>query len=800
MRRLFKTIFIILAIAALAVSLFACEKAVVPDIPDNGDGEQTTGESVKISFFSDGSLYGIAICTEDGTFAMPKDPVKDGYSFIGWFYDEQFNTPFIYEEFILNQNKTDTSLYAAWDKIDIPEPPDGGDSGDGGEGGEEGGDGGETNPPDGGGTEQPEIKTYTVVFTLNGETVSTQKVEEGKDAVLPLESFRAEENVLYKLVENGNYTKVEKDEVVELSWQEADDEDKGVFALSYMTLLIKNGKLYVSDVSPDYPLDYIVLPSAWGFFEINGIASSAFSRIPQVKKVKVGKYCTEIDWSAFSYLPLLEEVAFDEENPSYSAKGLFVTNKEGKELILYLGEDGGELTLPAGITSVADGAFSGSGFTKITAIDGLEEIGDRAFYGCAFLEEIILPDSVETIGESAFENCTSLKVLPLPYGVKTVGNRAFAGCVAATEVKFEALSMQAPVADNAVFDNAGALNGLVLNVGKSVKEIPARLFDGNGAGNICLGSINFTADGALESIGASAFASTEIKELVLPSSVKIIASGAFSGCTALERVEYRAENALSQGISGTAFAGAGAEGSEFVVGKEAVSVPDYLLFSLGEKVNFTYLLFEEGALESIGILAFAGAGFKGETTIPSTVSVIGDGAFSQSAFSAVNVDEGNAVYKSEEGIVYNADKTTLIAYPAGKEQTSFTVEQSVEEIGGYAFAGASYLEEVKIYAVRVGNYAFYDCRSLKAVCLEEGVEEIMTGAFTVCTALKDISCPSSLKSIGENSFAYCSALENATLNEGLKTIGSRAFAYCDALGEVEIPSTVESVGEGVFDK
>ena len=120
------------------------------------------------------------------------------------------------------ENKTDISLYAAWNKKDKPLPPDGGDGGDEGEnpdGDGDGEDGGDETP------EEPEVKTYTVTFVMDGQVIATQKVEECKDAVLPLSQFAAVDTVLYTLVAEGKYTAVAKAETVTLSLRKATEEE-----------------------------------------------------------------------------------------------------------------------------------------------------------------------------------------------------------------------------------------------------------------------------------------------------------------------------------------------------------------------------------------------------------------------------------------------------------------------------------------------------------------------------------------------------------------------------------------------
>jgi hypothetical protein len=67
----------------------------------------------------------------------------------------------------------------------------------------------------------------------------------------------------------------------------------------------------------------------------------------------------------------------------------------------------------------------------VTVPEGITEIGDRAFYRCAFSEctalgHIELPDSVTEIGECAFKGCTALKDVTMPKDI-IIGKDAFRG-------------------------------------------------------------------------------------------------------------------------------------------------------------------------------------------------------------------------------------------------------------------------------------------------------------------------------------------------------------------------------------
>ncbi|MDO5151049.1 MAG: leucine-rich repeat domain-containing protein [Oscillospiraceae bacterium] len=72
------------------------------------------------------------------------------------------------------------------------------------------------------------------------------------------------------------------------------------------------------------------------------------------------------------------------------------------------------------------------------------------------------------------------------------------------------------------------------------------------------------------------------------------------------------------------------------------------------------------------------------------------------------VSEGNDELASEDGVLFDKDKKTLLKYPAGKADEEFTVPEGVETIAPHAFDG---------------------CKNLKKVELPESVKEIGKGAF-----------------------------------------------------------------------
>ena len=119
------------------------------------------------------------------------------------------------------------------------------------------------------------------------------------------------------------------------------------------------------------------------------------------------------------------------------------------------------------------------------------------------------------------------------------------------------------------------------------------------------------------------------------------------------------------------------------------------------------------SVTTIGKNAFYGCGLK-EVTIPSSVKTIGDGAFSYcNQLTEFKVDEENASYSEDGGVLFMKNRQILIAYPGGRK-------------GAYEIPGS--------------------------------VMRIDAGAFRGCSGLTAVVIPSSVGWIGPNAFAYCNSL------------------------------------------
>ena len=98
----------------------------------------------------------------------------------------------------------------------------------------------------------------------------------------------------------------------------------------------------------------------------------------------------------------------------------------------------------------------------------------------------------------------------------------------------------------------------------------------------------------------------------------------------------------------------------------------------------------------------------------------------------------------------------------------------------------------------LGNYAFFECESLKEITISEGLTSIGVRAFYGCTGLWSIELPNTVTTIRELAFANCDALLSIDFSQGLTAIGINAFYNCDSLTEVKLPATLKSLPASCF--
>ena len=169
-------------------------------------------------------------------------------------------------------------------------------------------------------------------------------------------------------------------------------------------------------------------------------------------------------------------------------------------------------------------------------------------------------------------------------------------------------------------------------------------------------------------------------------------------------------------------------------------------------------------------------------TIPNSVTSIGHGPFAGCTnLNEIIVEAGNEKYCSDNGVLYDYKKTSLIQCPGAKKEIE--ISNSVTLIGACAFYGCSGLTSVIIPSsvTSIGYEAFRNCSSLPSVTIPNSVTSISWGAFEDCSSLISVTIPNSVTRIGGDVFFGCSSLTSVTIPSSVISIEYSAFRGCSSL-------------------
>ncbi len=229
------------------------------------------------------------------------------------------------------------------------------------------------------------------------------------------------------------------------------------------------------------------------------------------------------------------------------------------------------------------------------------------------------------------------------------------------------------------------------------------------------------------SIGEKVFASCEsLTSITIPDSVTTIESRAFDDCSSLTSITIP-DSVTSIGSS--AF--------ESCSSLTTITIPDNVT-SIGE-----YAFYDCSSLTSITIpdsvttienCAFDRCSSLTSITISDSVTSIDSDAFDRcSSLTAIDVDTNNEYYASEDGVLFNKNKTVLIQYPMKKDNQKYMIPDSVTSIGKCAFYDCSSVTSITIpdSVTSIGDRAFDECSSLTSITLNNPNCEIDDSPFTI---------------------------------------------------------------------
>lgn len=262
-------------------------------------------------------------------------------------------------------------------------------------------------------------------------------------------------------------------------------------------------------------------------------------------------------------------------------------------------------------------------------------------------------------------------------------------------------------------------------------------------------------------------------------------------------------------------------------------------------------------LKTIGNEAFGEcAKLTGEFNIPASVTYIGQNPwYSCAGLTAINAPANSMSYKTVDGILYDYAGTTLISYPCGRTDETFTVPAGVKTLGVSSMRGASFtginlpegiqnIDSISLYSSKLtsllipasvnnigvkaitGSFSLTDLQVAAAnpyftvsdgyltskdgkrllfsmkrsgvLVIPEGIEHVDDYTFMNMTGITSVTLPSSVRSLGEIAFYMCSGITELNLGDGLERIGRMCFQGCTGLTSVEFPSSMRVLGKQAF--
>ena len=566
-------------------------------------------------------------------------------------------------------------------------------------------------------------------------------------------------------------------------------------------------------------LTELVLPEGLEILEADSVGYC-----DQLKKVHIPASVKEVYGSPIVDCPNLTELTISKENALFKVLDGCMYSRDGKRLIYVPGSLSGKFEIPAGVREIADHAFAYCGnLSEVTFPEGLIYIGNNAFTGTR-LTAITLPDSLEIIGENAFSAYDpgslyeDLEITYDPDGevrkgfsipeikihlgenVSWIGEHAFSAyyvsgySVASSNKTYTDKEGLLLTKDGSFLLACPTAATGDLSLPEGITNISVNAFENNDAFLSCLNDLG------------EPYFDSGITTLTLPKSLKYFDSSNLPETLKTLKVqgdirEWESINLCnSLTIKGLDHVSAFFEDGGIIYSKDKATL---LLYPAG--IEGTEFTLPEG-LKGIENNAFYQNDSIEKITIPreTLLTDMTDNEIASilpglTQLKAVEIEEGNPRFSSEEGVLLSEEGRTLLLYPNGKEETAYQVPEGVERIYPAAMSGSRvkslsipasfkdfgidsetdnclsslyYLADLQIdeknpyFQIRDGivlskkdaSVIYYLQTDNETVRVPEGTKTVSSGAFHLSSSSSDplpvkIIFPNSLTKIGADNFA-----------------------------------------------
>lgn len=411
----------------------------------------------------------------------------------------------------------------------------------------------------------------------------------------------------------------------------------------------------------------------------------------------------------------------------------------------------------------------------------VESIAAFAFSNCQKLKSVVLADKVTSICEGAFQNCINLKSITWGASLRFIWGKAFENCTALKSIVFPD-SIEGVSSD--AFRGCTNISSITFARGKyfDLDSLPKEFFP--------WGQNAFTLDG-----------------------VRYVPYKAFD----------RKEAALLAVMDLPKDA------------KDDIFFPDITTLKIPARVEQYGFIYEVSECKS----SFKQFPSLKRLELPATVKKVEIAEIEN--LQEVVVDKGNTEFSTEDGVLFNKQKTVLLSFPRRRDVKEYLIPDGVQQIAEKAFYDQPFIEEIVFpdSTIAIEKKAFANCGSLREVHLGKNIKKIGIESFAYTAIERFVLTPnarfvnqhtwdgktpfygSKLKAFeldGENELytvidgilyiknswglrlklcppAYEGHLQ---IPEEVKVIGSCSCWGCTGITSLFIPEGVETIGDDAF--
>ena len=414
-------------------------------------------------------------------------------------------------------------------------------------------------------------------------------------------------------------------------------------------------------------------------------------------------------------------------------------------------------------------------------------IGENAFYACAGLQGVVIPENIATIGNGAFYNCTSLTgVVAQSATPATVGENAFYG-VAGSNVMFSV-----PAGAKAAYEAADGWNVLENIVEKVNVTLPLMVNNEDGLPGVDNGNnlvwesdmlsfetaqngIRITTFETAEGDSYSGYAMLALGELEFYDIMGNKIAYESVTTNSLESTEGSLD-ALYDGNYATYYHSTWSNGT---VPNAAVYID--VVFSKAVKAVFVRMVSRDNKRlmpTSIGITG------TGVACLPEPYGTCGE----------------NANWSFDNGVLTisgSGDVTSKGWSAYAGEITSVVIEEGITAMPGESFLRYASLTTATLpSSLTAISDGMFSRTGLVSIEIPEGVTSLGTWSFDNCPSLATVTLPTTLTSLSDRAFENCGSLESITVAaETPATVAEYAFSGISSNATLYVPRGTKAAYE-----